>query len=561
MESIRIATSGDAFTTQTIVTNRVSESQPFGALGGMPRICEYLAVRLGMSRVHAEYVLNVAQNAHMITLVQKQSTSNVDCSPDMVATALRYAGASDTERDAVFKAIPDSDAKLAAQIASNTTPPLWIPSTAVGRGGPTHMTLMRALHASQLSAYVVEEDAFQASKGSSVCGFATVTIEKLPEVEIRTLRMEESFAVVKFMEAHTEDAIATARDEVRHCRPAFRWVLEQRLKQLEAGRGDAATPQNEASGGGPSTTAMRIRGGDARPDSTTVRAAKSEGTALHLTVVVGHAGQKGAGQAALQALCRIADQAGMPVLLEALPNQRLPVYYAEKYGFTAVTLGQTCVTQATLAKQGFVVMWREPRDVLLAGAGNGSSSVSFPEALPAAAQTANAREMRYTTRQRGGKQEALHLSNAVAKHLASRLIYNAKNVLMCYASWAKEYARQVDEDVISNDFVKPSEEVVLALEEAEATEQRAARRPLKRAREDDTPDPASASTGEALTVDTALPVGASSSGSRTDQAVSSPAAPITGTVTLPLSPGSSREGGSIVLHLTNCTVNIYMGRA
>lgn len=540
METFALPKTSEVHSSLFVLTDRVLDAQPFGALGGMPRSCEYLGLRVPVSRVHIEYTLNACQNAHAIILVVGESSDGVDQSNDALIQSVHFAAASDERRTSIVKDIPNFDHSLAMHTAKEGIEHCtWVPTSSVGRYGPDQQRTLKQLHSDQLSAYAIETAHASKSLNTGVCGFATVTIERGPEQhELRTLRAEETAIAAQYVSQHINDCIATAKDEVRNCKPAFRWALEKRLASLTA-----KLPTEEQRIAEVQEVSAAIRGSN-DPNGSVSRiacAANSSTAVLHMSVVAGHPGNKGAGKRAIETLCKLADAADMPIILEALPNDKLPLYYARNYGFVAVTLGPANVTAATLQRQGFIIMWRDPVNAAgAAAAPSAELSVTRDALTKAVTQLAESGKVqRYATRQRNSKLQALHLSPATTRVLNGRLIYNTKNVLLSYATWAKEYVRQVKEGVTPVLFYPPSDEELAKLEDEESSaascSKGTVRRNQKRSRDDE---------GDSeLRVRTA------------NQPL-----PTSGTLTLPFSPLlNGGAGATMVLHLTNCTVNIYMG--
>ena len=356
------------------------------------------------------------------------------------------------------------------------------------------------------------------------------------------MRTEEAVAAVSMMESHVNDCIATAKDELPHCRGTFRWVLQQKLSGYEATRDMAVDAQTRED---MSKKLMGMgKGGEGVPGRC-LRKAKDSTPVIHLNVVTGHAAHKGAGRAALTRLCELADELQLPMVLEALPNEKLPVYYTQ-YGFQAAVLGTTNATTASLFRQGFIIMWREPRqtEVVLideplgAGAGAGAAA-SKPDvdgirrALDML--TGEGKLTPYTTRHRDNKLDHLHLSPLSEEWVNSQCVFNTKNVLLSMATWARELARQVKAGELTTFFNVPSEdEMVLADTEDSTRIPKGVTTHRKRPRAEDE-----------------LPA------SNRVMVMQPAAGPTSGSMTIPI-PGSQAGNHSLVFNFSNCTVKIYV---
>lgn len=513
----------------------------------MRRLCNYLSVCVGLSRVRIDYVLNAIQNAHILTRISK---SDCESNADFVEHCLQFAGASDAARDEITKAIPDFDKALATHVASDwTKDAAWLPTSSVGRYGALHVEVLSKLQATQQSASVVEATLCASLPGDELIqntvGFATVTLEKCPEVDVRVLRVEEASAALNYIVNHVDDCLATIKDELNSCKPHFRWALEQRLDQLVNSK---ANSLDNAAKEQLSRSLMGISSDSELLPGRLIRKAKDESAVLHLTVVIGHAGHKGAGKAAIEKVCQLADELQLPVILEALPNDSLPTYYT-RYGFVGVVLGNTNITASSMARQGFLIMWREPRpkDVDSAEGPSGAGAAASMNKSPAV-QVKSAVDLlqsesklqRYTTRRRDNKLDNLHLTPITEAYVNKACVFNAKNVLLSFATWAKEYARQVKTGQLATTFTIPDEEEIRRLEEDQASAAiPKAMSGAKRRREDDGPD--------------AEPI-------VTQRVPPQPRVnPTTKSITIPVGTSGASSGmGQVILNFSNCTVNIYL---
>ena len=106
--------------------------QPFALLGGMPRIMEYLALKLPLCRVRLQYVITQLQNAHVLVLAGGE---DANCT-DVVRKCVNYAAASLTDAPALQAPYPQFTS-LRLQHAANAEkhPVEWRPKSKSGRYG------------------------------------------------------------------------------------------------------------------------------------------------------------------------------------------------------------------------------------------------------------------------------------------------------------------------------------------------------------------------------------------------------------------------------------------
>lgn len=343
------AQSPNAYDCHVLPCNDAAALQPFGALGGAPLLMHLLLVKCIAGRLNTAYGIEHVQKAHFLVFAHAPCKAEdgeiaaVDPVIDTVQSWLRVDAAEDKEA-----ALPGfTEAYTAVPRAT----PAWYNTNSSGIYGERYSAVYAALHEKQKVVAAVERlvTSREALPTTSVCAFATVEIEKaepgwglryLTPLEWQTAMLwscTQWRAELK-MTGKTPGNVGPQVVAMSKALLAQRAVLDEARcsKLLAEGLKAPAVPEEPA-------------GGRWEVD-----------TFLHLGVVVGHMTRPGSGSAAIQRVCDVADEHGLPILLEALPFGLLVSFYA-RFGFYPVHWEHASVkpfSEAQLSKQGVVYMWR-----------------------------------------------------------------------------------------------------------------------------------------------------------------------------------------------------------
>ena len=505
MESVRIAPRcGALFDVTTHVAAPRGEiwPQPFALLGGMPRIMEYLALKLPLCRVRLQYVITQLQNAHVLVLAGGE---DANCT-DVVRKCVNYAAASLTDAPALQAPYPQFTS-LRLQHAANAEkhPVEWRPKSKSGRYGVRDAAYLQPLadrlhDATAYEQCVVDEVAGVAGAGagsdsngvfyrhpitSGVHGYCVAEGGALSGTW-HPVTQADTTVILNWLLGHPSRSLAQLRSELtkKTLPVATRWALRGRIAATETSHERLkARVRDERE------ECMRLlsegSGGSATP---------KEGVAfMHLTLVVGHMGRKGSGRAALETFLSQCDESGIPVLLEALAQDALPLYYAQ-YGFRAVKRTREPFTSGSFQRDDVLYMWRPacPAPATPSASSAASCSEEEEEVVEEEAATEEEGEppQRRPARTDGGdalarlladtslevyppvkpiqgKLYEAHLSTITANMIAlAAALSGGQYNDVC--TWAKEFARQVELGETETAFRVDSPEEVAAEVERDA---------------------------------------------------------------------------------------------
>lgn len=457
------------FETGVVTARNPEAAQPNGQLGGMPALARLLMAQLPMSRLQPAWCFSSLQNAHFIVTAAVHDGEEGSGPVADAALQCLEAGCWPASRQEALPGYADAMGRLPL------AEPLWRSSNTSGTYGSLYRRCFDELHAAQTAAAAVEhavlatQEAPPAAIPTRLAGYATVQIEEpMPGAKFHYMTPSEARQMMMWTCNAWAAEIGEYRGKAPHSVPApqrelYKTLLAARaadetVKLAERKQGALAnletlfslpTPNNRAAPAG-------------EPFAAPARF-------LHLTVVVGHPGAPGAGAAAMRRACELADSLGMPMMLEALPNTALPVYYA-RYGFRPVVYvgagaNRVPFTEAVLTNQTWVYMWREPSSSS-GGEAEGQTAteegeeVEAPSPAPLSAALAAAvfaddgvddvaqcmRRPRFRYMRKATRPEWLHLSVA-AEALTNDLFVWTKskgeNSVVITHSWAREYTRQV----------------------------------------------------------------------------------------------------------------------
>lgn len=425
------------FNTSVFVTGNPSAEQPFGAIGGMPSMCEHLGIKLTIGRINTDYSLSSIQNSHILVTadIKPLHFTHANVVPTQALhQALEYLASPTVGRadmHARLQSYQNSYTRVAASYAKPTT---WMPTSPTGRYGPVQYNTLYALHAEQHSAHAFDlalEDELGAETAvSPLAGLATLCIEQVPAGSFRWCDEADGEAVLTFLRDSWGDRIKEAESHVAKCVPGTAWLLKERIegwKGKQAGSMDYLTDKTAHLANLLYTA------------SEPVESFNAPMAILHMTTVLGHPGSKGAGRAAIQRACSLADAVNMPLLIESVPWDGLPMYYAQ-FGFKLINYGPKACDKAKLTRQGFVCMLRMPVEP---SEEEPDAAKAKMDALVHSAPKEGWPE--YTGKQTMPKLKQLHLSSAVTAHLHPLLAWTNKSKTQAVstpASWAKEVYRQ-----------------------------------------------------------------------------------------------------------------------
>ena len=402
-----------------------------------------------MGRMCPYYVYQSVQSAHV--LVPVFVAANHSMPEDPVLRLLEVCrNASSGTTDAVEAAVPGYARALSTLPHGS---PAWLTTNRSGTYGQLYSDVLTGVHGQQMKAAAVTAAlcAQTAPVPTSLVGMATVQLEKgEPGARMRYMTTAEQQAALlwcaKQWEADVQelaaaDPPAPLRGEGHGERVALlRHVLGARSAADAALLSRRRTEAMQAVTEPPSLSAWAL----------------DVGMCLHLTAVIAHPDAPSAGCAALQKVCAVADELGMPVMLEALPSQMLPTYYA-RFGFRLAAWDGKACTEATFAKQGWVYMWRLPGGEESRGGGSSGNLVGPEERVRFESVYWNNTEQTLTSKRgrrtlshgrKPGKLEDIHLSVDAATRVATRLVWlNKKESINGKLSlpfcWAAEYVAQV----------------------------------------------------------------------------------------------------------------------
>lgn len=405
--------------------------QPFALLGGMPTAMQYLSLRLPLCRVKLGYTIGQLQNAHVITVA-----CDGDDPSDVVRQCLRYAIANtdeSTEMERLFPAFTDTRRLIEATAVKTK----WLPKNGSGRYGSRDFNFLTTLWDKLLSASAYEQlysEQLRAGKegplSSNVYGYCLAEAGRLSG-QWYLVDNGDAKAILDWLGAYPDRLVQLMQEDIKRAAAAWGWALTERVKAIEAGR-DSLCSRIQLH----KEEYARLLMGDAVP---------KEGTPfLHITAVVGHHDRKGAGQAALTTLCAQADEAGVALLLDSLPQDGLPLYYT-RYGFRAVKCSAAALSSASLRSSDLLYMWRPPQPTGGVGAGTEEPPVLSEQAasLRALVLSSPVLEAYPPVRQNVSKLYDAHLTKATEAFIYAHAVSTHAGLYLDFSTWAKEFVLQV----------------------------------------------------------------------------------------------------------------------
>lgn len=489
MQPLRLAfpTVIDQYSTCLTVAADPCSPQPFGALGGASLCMQYIACRVNMFRVQTAYTCESFENAHAIITVRPSASAST---PDLVEQCISAASLLPVDMDKMFASISGfSEASIRLSMSSPL--PSWMPVSTNGRYAHTYNPILTALHNTQirLSAYesclAKPDTSQQAGAGagaehclpapctSTVAAVAALQIEIMgtgsglrwaaaldiqemlkfmwdfvPSTQLPVARKEISSlrsqpAAAAWLEAWCDYTQST---HVAHCLEKQGAVEYTRLKGIL---------QHEV------LSVDDISSATDTSDVSTLApcAIKPNDYVLHLTVVMAHPSARRSGYEAIQAACAVADHLRLPLMLEALPNAYLPLYYASKHKFrVACPAGSLVMAQAQWKRAGVVHMLRMPQPKVLFGPALPPSLVS-QDALERMQRVLDTLRTQpqcplqpYVGSRNLGRLRELHLSVATQQFIEQYAVLASDGSVLYHASWAAEFDRQFLDNEISSQY-------------------------------------------------------------------------------------------------------------
>ena len=462
---------------QLLVSAQPALHQPFGAIGGMPLVAEHLCSRILMGRVNVDYAICSIQNSHAVVLgVRGQEEGGAGSAAadapaprarcTVVEDAMAYLAMSTEAQAAAHGAMPGYDEEYAKQVAL-TEAVDWVPPRSMGRYGALYQTALQTLANAQKAAAAYEAAlarSVQPPDASRVVSFATLMVQSVRLPEWYALSADEARVVAQYIAdratTHSADVMADAALTL----PAEKHYLRQR-----ADKGRRAVARME-SAAGDLLAAAAVPGGGGGLVLGTVEEATP---VLHMGAVVAHPASKGSGSVVIQRVCDAADALRMPVLIEALCGDGLPLYYARQFGFHAVMMANDrgkrgVMDRARLERKGWVQMLRWPKPAAAAAEEGEAAAQPMTAEEKALAAVALLPTITPYSMKEYGKLQQLHLTPAALRLFATRIaVLPAGTVASgrCYANWAKEAARQVRHGDLTPALLgmdAPGEEVLAA---------------------------------------------------------------------------------------------------
>lgn len=484
--SISINTEGEIpykYNLTTVATHNEDIAQPFGAIGGMPATCEYLSLKVPMSRLPVEYALASVQNAHAMVF------ANTADGPDTVLSAVKYVASAPTAALNFARNLPKYE-EITADILreAGSDEPEWVPETRGGRFGALLYETFNALTIAQRQGLAVERAMFADSdaypNASTVAAYATLRIELTKSMYWRAATSEEACNVIApYVASDTDGVLNKARAEMKVCKPHTRWALSALTDSMSKEK--KAQPSAWARPCFPSSGCDDLGGAGASSSSGATELPVWPGSpspsedirVCHIATLCAHPAFKGSGRAVLQAICSMADESGIVLVLEALPVRSLPLYYAD-FGFRFAVWDKDGskiskpLDRKRLSSQNGIHMLRFPQ-----GSGSGPSDGSD------AAELARVFTSRTISLDTFGapmsKVYQMHRSLAVHEHWKDKLVWRTAakfDAVLSYATWAAEYARQALSGELGRapPFVRPAGDKEREDEEAAQAVARAA---------------------------------------------------------------------------------------
>ena len=420
-----------------------------------------IANHLVMARLCPYYMIQSVQNAHMVIPVYANLEEGIVDPFEAVWQACTLAANASTMAT-VEEALPGySDA-----MSKSTSPaPTWLTTNRSGVYGQLYCDVLAALAAQQAraAAACVALQGQHPLPATALVALCTAQMEKgEPGLRMREMSLQEQQMSLgwccKAWDAMLKEMTSTEPPEGIRDQGATVALIKYTLAARAAGEGETLAKRKELAHQYVSHASAPC-GAGAGSSFSHVPPLKSwamDGDPfLHLTAVCGHPDAPSSGVAAMNRFCEAADELGVAVLLEALPTQILPLYYA-KWGFQMATWeGKSC-TEATLNKQGWVLMWRQARpkaDTASAATDEGEAEApphknSLLERLTsvtwATGERAGARRL-FTPNRKASRLEEFHLSTEAALAVSKRFVWHGKREAfrMCLPySWATEYLSQ-----------------------------------------------------------------------------------------------------------------------
>lgn len=405
------------YNTTLFVADDLTSLQPFGALGGASNMMRHAVYRVTAARISTAYTCTSIQGA------------------DIICAA--YGGA--VEDDAFCRIV------AALACTANTDPvalpdeekPEWYTNNASGNYGAIHQAAYYKLFMGQQRAEVVDADEW-AKRTTTVAGILTLQVEKGDHHVLRFLSAGERTIALQWSCNNATKDLSLPSTSVTLPgteKTLYSALIQQRI-QHESARNTQLLSQH-APAPPPS------------PDVDKAEVSLHNIVFLHVTAVSGAMDRARSGCAALQTVCDLADQHGLPLLLEALPQGMLVTFY-EKFGFLCVHLEDASVEMSqrkpflprVLDAQGWVVMWRPAR----------KEAVAAPTLIPDLASRiaaidfydendATRRSIRHRPRygsDRNHKLAGMKLSLKCSKMFRQKLVWMKGQTYVAYPyTWAK----------------------------------------------------------------------------------------------------------------------------
>lgn len=418
--------------------------QPFVHLGAATPLVEHVMTSLTMGRMCPYYLFNSMQNAHMLVPVYACATSE-EAESDPLHQLLKACGRTlDASVDALEALVPGYLQTLTTQ---QVPLPSWLSKNTSGVYGALHNEVFSAAHAQQGKVAAVSSLVCppQATLPTTLVSVATVQLENPePGFKLRYMTKDEQQTAYLWCSRKWEE-------EVQAC------VIAEPPMPLREQPHKAALLRHvlaaRAATDGPLLVSRRHKAcGDLVKDPLTTKAWDLTGTFLHLTAVVAHPDAPSSGEVALRKVCRVADDMQLPLLLEALPSQLLPTYYA-RFGFRLCSWDNKPCVESTFERQGLVYMWRAATQQATGVDKRLLSSAQIARLLDLvwwnAQEQALGRRM-FVYNRKPNKLEALHLSVEANARAVTRLVWmlkkdTANNRLSMPFCWASEYVTQMEQ--------------------------------------------------------------------------------------------------------------------
>lgn len=402
---------------------------PFGAIGGMPSVCEHLVKTLLTGRINGEYVLNELSRAHCLLACSSQSAQlqQFDAVQGLLAWLINKE----------FTDAPDAkgmneSVNTAFTERVNTFPEAsWVPRTGPGIR-TANLDYLKTLDRAQLKGRLAEEVILrrlsamygeQQELQTAVCAILAIKLERIDKPHMRALYKDEMVLLLLRCIASLNEPATNAsgtREMAKKMNDRERSVLQfisaptgsQQRKARQLGSlarqlwekrdldvhplcstRDQSTLREQVQQQ-PSTeepiqdllallASMILSTSGAVPvlpvpSSTDMMPLK----VMHISLVHSHEEFPRSGDELLRSATAMADDAGLPMFLEGMLQNAIPVFvYALRHGFIPVMVSAKPTSERLRSTQldtrGWVHMYR-PVQARGSGAGSSSSSSSNP---------------------------------------------------------------------------------------------------------------------------------------------------------------------------------------